>query len=85
MPAPACGRLAGTDSIVVGSPSSRSVGWLARNDTAPGDLIAFLDHATERVLLHRIGGGYLFIHQLLFDHFVSLYSQRQHQVSLPRS
>ncbi len=32
----------------------------------------FLDHATERVLLRKVGGGYIFIHRLLQEYFASL-------------
>jgi serine/threonine protein kinase len=35
---------------------------------------SFLDQAVERVLLQKVGGGYLFIHRLLLDHFASLES-----------
>jgi hypothetical protein len=31
----------------------------------------FLDHATERMLLQRIGGRYRFMHVLLRDHFAA--------------
>ena len=30
--------------------------------------IRFLEHATDRVLLRRVGGGYMFVHGLLQDH-----------------
>jgi hypothetical protein len=32
----------------------------------------FLDYAAERVLLRKIGGGYIFIHRILLEHFASL-------------
>jgi len=32
----------------------------------------FLDHAVDRVLLQRVGGGYIFIHRLLLEHFAEL-------------
>lgn len=32
----------------------------------------FLDYATERVLLRKVGGGYIFVHRLLQDYFASL-------------
>ncbi|HYU75307.1 MAG TPA: hypothetical protein VEL31_21780 [Ktedonobacteraceae bacterium] len=28
--------------------------------------------ATERILLRKVGGGYIFIHRLLLDYFASL-------------
>jgi len=32
----------------------------------------FLDCASEHILLHKVGGGYIFIHRLLLEYFVSL-------------
>lgn len=40
--------------------------WLSH--TFPGPASQFLNDATARVLLQRIGGGYSFIHRLLLDH-----------------
>jgi hypothetical protein len=37
----------------------------------PWRYVRFLDHATERMLLQRIGGRYRFIHVLLRDHLAS--------------
>lgn len=42
---------------------------LRRDGVIPADLIRFLDYADDRILLRRAGGGYLFIHRLLQDHF----------------
>ena len=33
--------------------------------------IRFLDYAAERILLCKIGGGYMFSHRLLLDYFVT--------------
>ena len=33
----------------------------------------FLDYATERIFLRKVGGGYIFIHQLLQDCFTELW------------
>jgi DNA polymerase III delta prime subunit len=35
----------------------------------PNDLLSFLSFAEERLLIRRAGSGYLFIHQLLLEHF----------------
>jgi hypothetical protein len=44
--------------------------WLlARRNTFPFRAQAFLDDATARILLRRIGGGYSFIHRRLQDYF----------------
>ena len=32
----------------------------------------FLDYATERILLRKVGGGYIFVHRLLLDYFATL-------------
>lgn len=37
----------------------------------PWNYAHFLDHATERIFLQKVGGGYLFIHRLLRDHFAN--------------
>ena len=44
----------------------RTVLWL--NGVAPRNLAAFLDFATERLLVQRVGGSYVFIHRLLQEH-----------------
>jgi hypothetical protein len=38
----------------------------------PWYYIRFLEEATERILLQRVGGGYRFIHPLFLDYFASL-------------
>jgi hypothetical protein len=32
----------------------------------------FLDYATERIFLRKVGGGYIFIHRLLLEHFAAV-------------
>ncbi|HAH00516.1 MAG TPA: hypothetical protein DCL75_17070 [Ktedonobacter sp.] len=32
----------------------------------------FLNFASERVLLRKVGGGYIFVHRLLMEYFASL-------------
>jgi len=39
----------------------------------PWNYACFLDYATERIFLRKVGGGYMFIHRLLQDYFASLY------------
>lgn len=46
--------------------------YLWRAGCMPWRYTAFLDKATERVFLHKIGGGYMFIHRLLLDYFVTI-------------
>ncbi len=46
--------------------------WLLRRRKCiPRRLVPFLDYATERIFLHKVGGGYIFIHRLLLDYFAS--------------
>ena len=35
----------------------------------PWDLVSILDNATDRIILQRVGGGYIFQHRLLQDYF----------------
>ena len=46
--------------------------WLWRAGYLPWNMVAFLDEAAERLLLRKVGGGYIFMHRLLLDYFVSL-------------
>jgi predicted lipid-binding transport protein (Tim44 family) len=38
----------------------------------PCNYIRFLDYAAERIFLRKVGGGYIFIHRYLMEHFTSL-------------
>jgi len=38
----------------------------------PFKLAHFLDYATKLILMQKIGGGYIFIHRMLLEHFSSL-------------
>jgi hypothetical protein len=38
----------------------------------PWKIIPFLDYAVERILLRRVGGGYIFAHGLLLEYLASL-------------
>jgi hypothetical protein len=35
----------------------------------PLNYVRFLDYATSRIFLRRVGGGYSFVHRMLLDHF----------------
>lgn len=39
---------------------------------APWNYPRFLNYTAERILLQKVGGGYMFIHRLLLDHFALL-------------
>jgi hypothetical protein len=45
---------------------------LVRRGVAPWDYIRFLNYGVERVLLRRLGGGYVFVNRLLQEHLVSV-------------
>lgn len=38
----------------------------------PWNYARFLDYATERIFLQKVGGGYLFIHRMLLEHFAKM-------------
>jgi hypothetical protein len=44
--------------------------WRLRS--LPWQYVRFLDYATERILLRKVGGGYMFAHRLLRDYFAAL-------------
>ena len=44
---------------------------LNRNGHIPWNYARFLDYATERIFLHKVGGGYIFVHRLLLEHFAT--------------
>jgi serine/threonine protein kinase len=46
--------------------------WLWNTGLFPWKVVRFLDHATARILLRRVGGGYSFVHRLLLEYFASL-------------
>jgi hypothetical protein len=45
---------------------------LWRSQSLPLNAVDFLNYATERILLRKVGGGYMFTHRLLLEYFVSL-------------
>jgi serine/threonine protein kinase/DNA polymerase III delta prime subunit len=52
--------------------------WLLRKaDALPMHYVRFLDYAAERVLLRKVGGGYMFVHRLLLDFFASQETSRK--------
>ena len=38
----------------------------------PWNYARFLNYATERIFLQKVGGGYIFVHRLLLEHFARL-------------
>jgi hypothetical protein len=53
---------------------------LFTNDLAPWRYIDFLDFAAERILLRKVGGGYMFIHRYLLEYFASLDDESKAEV-----
>jgi hypothetical protein len=45
---------------------------LVRNKAAPWRYVQFLDEATDRLLLRKVGGGYVFVHRLMLDYVADL-------------
>ncbi|MCP4402279.1 MAG: hypothetical protein GY801_33865 [bacterium] len=41
----------------------------------PWNIVKFLNYATERIFLRKVGGGYMFIHRLLLEHFAEMDSE----------
>jgi hypothetical protein len=44
---------------------------LSSSEQLPWNLIQTLDQATDRIILQRVGGGYIFQHRLLQEHFAN--------------
>lgn len=42
------------------------------NGAIPWNYAKFLDYATERIFLQKVGGGYIFVHRLLLEHFAEM-------------
>jgi eukaryotic-like serine/threonine-protein kinase len=46
---------------------------LIRNGSTPRKYDEFLDYAAKRILLRKVGGGYMFIHRMLLEWFAARY------------
>jgi hypothetical protein len=46
---------------------------LNRNGSAPWNYVQFLDQAADRMLLRKVGGGYMFVHRMLLEWFAARY------------
>jgi len=49
---------------------------LSSTGALPLRTVSFLDYATERVFLRKVGGGYIFVHRLLQEHFADIDERR---------
>ena len=45
---------------------------LFQRGSTPWNYARFLDYATERIFLQKVGGGYIFIHRLLLEYFARM-------------
>jgi NACHT domain len=45
---------------------------LYRKRYTPWNYARFLDYATERLFMQKVGGGYIFIHRMLLEHFAEI-------------
>lgn len=45
---------------------------LYRKGRIPWNYAKFLDYATERLFLQKVGGGYIFVHRLLMEHLAEM-------------
>jgi hypothetical protein len=51
--------------------------FLWESGSAPLSFVAFLEHARDLLFLRQVGGGYIFVHGLLREYFVSLSGAKQ--------
>jgi hypothetical protein len=47
---------------------------LWRTGDIPRTYPRFLDYASDHIFLRKVGGGYIFVHRLLMEHFATLES-----------
>ncbi|NEP26674.1 AAA-like domain-containing protein [Moorena sp. SIO3I6] len=45
---------------------------LFRSGYIPWNYARFLDYATDRIFLQKVGGGYMFVHRVLLEHFATM-------------
>jgi DNA polymerase III delta prime subunit len=45
---------------------------LASSGRLPWKLVPFLNHAADLTILRKVGGGYIFVHRLLMEHFATI-------------
>lgn len=46
----------------------------------PSNLARFLDYASERIFLQKVGGGYIFVHRMLLEHFATRIHSTQSKI-----
>ena len=50
---------------------------LSTSERIPWRLRPFLDSCAAQLLLRRVGGGYIFVHRYLLEHFAQLCREQQ--------
>jgi hypothetical protein len=51
----------------------------------PWNYARFLDYATELIFLRKVGGGYIFVHRLIMEHFAALDEQAIERITASSS
>jgi hypothetical protein len=46
------------------------------NNYIPWNYARFLDYAADRIFLQKVGGGYIFMHRMLMEHFAQMKLER---------
>jgi adenylate kinase family enzyme len=46
----------------------------------PSNLARFLDYASDRIFLQKVGGGYIFVHRMLLEHFATRIHPTQSEI-----
>jgi hypothetical protein len=49
------------------------------NRCVPWNYAHFLDYATERLFLQKVGGGYIFVHRMLLEHFAEMSPEQENR------
>jgi NACHT domain/TIR domain len=63
------GGLVGGGQACIQHTVLRMLLWSCGSTPRPWNYVRFFDYATERILLRRVGGGYMFTHRLLLEYF----------------
>lgn len=50
---------------------------MVRNNLLPWRVVSFLNYCVDLIFLRRVGGGYIFIHRLLMEHFAVIYQEEK--------
>jgi DNA polymerase III delta prime subunit len=77
------GGLIGGGDIVVKHMILRFMLW--KKGSIPWNYAQFLDYCTDRIFLRRVGGGYIFIHRLIMEHFAAMTDEDIEKFSNPIS